>query len=210
MAEKSMRSLKRHMDIECVVASPRGISGFDRYIQLTPRRRGYWYLNSVRYFNEALESLEGNILCLDCDTFACGPMDEIFELLDKYDLVGAHAPARQTTKAKDVPEAFPEINIGVMAFKNNKEVRELFADWLKKYEADPKFYGDNDQGPLREALWEWDGRLYIIPPEYNCRWMFGGYAAGPVRMLHGVGKHEAVCSKLNERGHMRGWKKGDI
>jgi hypothetical protein len=54
--------------------------------------------------------------------------------------------------------------------------------------------------------------LYILPPEYNMRWGFGGYAKYRVKVLHGRSRDYAtVCDRLNEKGAvMRGWDRGDM
>ena len=218
VAKQSMASLKRHigtspsgMDIQCVLGSPQDAGGFDSFVKLTPRKHEFWYQDSVRYFGEMLEALhDEELMYLDCDTYACGPMNEVFELLERFDFVGAHAPLRETTRTRSAPKAFPEINVGVLVFKNNWKVENLFREWGVWYEKYSEFYGNNDQGPLRDALWNWDGRLYVMPPEYNCRWIFGGFAAYEVRMLHGMGNHQQACNKLNERRGMRGWKRGEM
>lgn len=180
-------------------------------VNLPLRRHEFWYLDSVRYFNIVLyRTTDDRLLYMDADTFMCEPIWDMLDLLDKFDLVGTHAPGRRTTYADVVP-AFPEINVGVMAIKVNEETKSLFSSWLNKYIANPDRYGNNDQGPLREALWEWHGRLYVAPPEYNMRWQFGGFARYPVKVLHGRCKdYNAICKKLNETIDMRGWNRGAI
>jgi hypothetical protein len=61
----------------------------------------------------------------------------------------------------------------------------LFKDWLDLYEAHPTVYGNNDQGPLREALWiNKQLNMYIMTEEFDCRWGFGVCVVSKVRILH--------------------------
>lgn len=212
-ARKSMESLKRHMpDLHCCLCTTEKVShkAFDSVMKLDKREHRYWYLDSVRYFNQVLRETEAKrLLYLDTDTYVCEDILDLFALLDRFDFVGAHAPGRQTANTvNDLPAAFPEINVGVQVFRNAPIVEALFRGWQARYEATPKLYGNNDQGALREALWNWTGRLYVLPPEYNMRWQFGGFARYPVKILHGRGDHEAVAQKLNAKAGMRGWDRG--
>jgi hypothetical protein len=82
--------------------------------------------------------------------------------------------------------------------------------WYARYAEDPQRYNNNDQGPLRQVLWENNVKLAVLPPEYNMRWGFGGFAKYKVKVLHGqTHDYEGVCHRLNERGaKFRGWDRG--
>lgn len=215
-AARSAASLKRHMpNLKRILCTPnknvkRPI--FDEILQLEQRKHEFWYLDSARYFNHVLHEIEARrLLYLDTDTFVCDDLSDIFVLLDRFDFVAAHAPGRCTTDTmENIPQAFPEINLGVNAFRKAPIVESLFRGWHVRYQANPTVFRNNDQGALREALWNWTGRLYILPPEYNMRWGFGGFARYKVKVLHGRGNYEAVEKKLNGEIVMRGWARGAI
>lgn len=185
-------------------------SGFDFVYPLPPRQYRYWYLDSVGYFNYALSVLnQDKLLYFDVDTYTLAPLDELMALIGRFDLVGAHAPARQTAPTVGfVPDAFPEINVGVLGIANNEAMRRFMAGWLQRYEMYQDVYGNNDQAPLREALWlARVVNLYIMPPEYNCRFGFGGFAALPVKVLHNRGYNfERAAEYLNSQQGMRVWR----
>jgi hypothetical protein len=111
-----------------------------------------------------------------------------------------------------VPDAFPEINIGVLGIANNAVMKRFVSDWLQRYELYHAIYGNNDQAPLREALWYAKVvNLYVMPPEYNCRFGFGGFAALPVKVLHGRGmSFEAAEKIVNHAPGMRAWTNADL
>src|SRR5690349_16706482 len=54
---------------------------------------------------------------LDTDTHICQPLYDLFELLDHWDFAAAHAPMRITWPQPDIPDSFPEVNSGVIAWR---------------------------------------------------------------------------------------------
>ena len=133
------------------------------------------------------------VLFLDSDTRICGPIGEIFELLEAFDLAAAHAPVRLDRRqppslADRVPAAFPELNTGVLAFRRTAAVMRLLERWRRLHldvlrSIERATVGD--QSTFRVALYQSDLRFAVLPPEYNCRFTFPTYVHGPVRILHG-------------------------
>ena len=208
-ARHSAESLKRHMpEVETWLFSPDDpVDGFDQCVTLSGRR-GPWFADSIRYWVEAVSHFpdDARVLYMDTDTYVCQPFYDLFDLLDRFDFVATHAPGRFTSNTVEVlPDAFPEFNIGVNVFRLSVRTRHLFDDWLARYEKHRDVYGNNDQAPLREALWNSAARLYVMPQEYNCRWMFGGFARYRVKVLHGRGDYERVEKNLNRCEAMRSW-----
>jgi hypothetical protein len=146
------------------------------------------------------------ILVLDTDTRVCGSLSEVFELLDRFDLAAAHAPARlgpgqPRALAARAPRAFPELNTGVIAMRKSQAAVELLARWASLHEemlrhTDARRLGD--QATFRVALYESAIRFTVLPPEYNCRFTIPTYLHGPARILHGRHPHiEQVERELN-------------
>jgi hypothetical protein len=140
------------------------------------------------------EPLSGErILLLDTDTRVCGPIRDVFALLDAFELAAAHAPVRlgpgqPAALMARVPGAFPELNTGVIAFRMSRPVTELFDRWWSLHEGilridKPERVGD--QATFRVALYESSVRFAVLPPEFNCRFTIPTYVHGPVRILHG-------------------------
>jgi hypothetical protein len=189
----SRDSLKRwNPDIPCILATDvKNIpTGYDGLIELSPRRYpAIWYLDSTRYVGEAFNALRNDfdsILFLDTDTYIAAPIDDLFELADRFDICVSHGVTRQTTNTiNPIPNSFPEFEIGVMLVQTNERVKNLFADWLELYEKHSEVYKNNDQGPLREALWiNKYINMYVLTEEYHCRWGFGSCVVSTVRILH--------------------------
>lgn len=127
-------------------------------------------------------------LFLDTDACLVRGIDDVFALLQTFDLCACHAPVRfHAWRDLAVPEGFCEVNTGMLALHRNPATLVLIKSWLAVYDR----IGVNvDQASFRTALWEQvkQGlRLYILPPEYNLRttkpWLVGRGLA--VKVIHG-------------------------
>lgn len=110
-------------------------------------------------------------LFLDSDTRVRGPLDDLFEVLERFDLaIAQRARVRAGRKSVhwrfDVPAAFPEHNSGVLLYRTSPAVLGFLEAWRAAYaEAGFKV----DQITLRELLWSGELRFAVLPQRYNCR-----------------------------------------
>lgn len=210
MAEviESARRAKKHMpDVGRFLLTDRRIRshGLFNPIKAMSLGEGPWFLQNVRGYHHALHEFEegDQLVALDTDAYLLAPAYELFELLDRFDFCGMHeGPRRTSPTVSEIPDAFSEFNVGVLAFRNNERVRTLFGRWLSLYEEHTDVYGDNDQGPLREAIWlDRSGlQIHTFPLEFNCRFHFGTYVHGQVRVIHGGTRDiDKVARALNDR-----------
>lgn len=173
---------------------------------MPPRQFDYWYLDCVNYLNIAFNLLiYDQFLLLDTDTYVCGDLIDFFTILDRFDIAGTQAIARETqVQRNDIPASFPELHVGAISFNRNAHVAELFSLWLEIYRDNPTFFGNNDQGPLREALWKFKHvKLGILPSEFCFRYRWGGLISGQVRVLHGREHgtpYEKIAREVNGKG----------
>ena len=110
---------------------------------------------------------------LDTDTRVLTPVNDLFQLLDRFPFLICHAPKQRhfmkTGQLDDVvPAGFPQVNSGVIGFTRSDEVAKLVKEWERIY-ADGSDMFTGDQGALTHALWFGDIAFYILPPEYNFR-----------------------------------------
>ena len=117
-----------------------------------------------------------NTVYLDSDTFINENINDLFQLLNKYDFGGAFCNARKRenyskliSKYKNIPYSFSEINTGVMIFNNSLEVKDLFKKWNDYFYKYLRITNGWDQPSFRVALWESEVKLCHLPPEYNVR-----------------------------------------
>jgi hypothetical protein len=213
-AEQSADSLRRLMpDIPIFLFSFDGISTVKQTIPLKYDEGINWYENSIRAFGTVLEVLQeyDSLVYLDTDTYVCQPFYEAFALLKRFELIATHAPGRATCGTVmdfDFPADF---HVGFLGFRNSSAIVSLFEAWLSFYNEHQAVYGDNDQGPLRDAIWYEGTNTYILPPEYCFRFRFGGFACGLVKVLHGRADNlGAVAWAVNKETKMRTFDKGTL
>lgn len=229
-AQRSAKSVKEHLKLPVHIflsgETKDSLDVFDVVHKLPKRTAKFWYLDSTRFFIQAVYELKeyDQLLYLDVDTYICCPCLDLFRVLDQYDLAMGQSPQRDAiASVVGAPPAFTTMSIGVNVFRNTERIRVFLADWLSRYEAHADFYDDNDQAPLRDALYENAGiRWLTLPPEYNLRFDFGAWVVGQVRILHGrIGgistdrvDPQTVCDEINQHRRMRLWNhrllKGDL
>lgn len=114
------------------------------------------------------------ILFIDSDAaFVNEGANNIFDLLDNFDIAVAHAPVRSAAKEKDrqndkVPDSFPEFNCGIIACNNSPQVLQLFKEWHHLYTT-KSIVHPHDQGAFRHAIYFSGLRIATLTPEYNNR-----------------------------------------
>jgi len=146
-------------------------------------------------------------LSLDTDTFAIEPIDEIFELLDRFDIAAAAEPARYLYPITSVSTAFPELNTGVILYRRNKAILELIQQWDELYRSEialkismgiPPWH---DQLSFTRAIYCSKVNFFMLPPEFNARVLMPQAVSGPIRIVHCRLKrpnlYEKDLSKLN-------------
>lgn len=208
-ASRSACSFKAHYpNVTTVLYTPDSITErepFDRVIRVKYDESVHHYLNWMRTYLLFFDLAADKLLFFDTDIYIYHRFDDVLRLLNHYDLCAAHAPGRHTTDTLYPNfEAFPEINIGFVAMRNNDACFTLFKRALHLYERQTSVYKNNDQGPLRDALLMWSGRLCILPPEYNFRTCIGGQVRGPIRVIHGrVDDYEATEQRVNKHTGVR-------
>lgn len=137
-------------------------------------------------------------LYLDSDTYICARLDSVFEVLERHDMAGVIVHGLPKYETGAVPEAFPSVNGGVLAFKRNDRTNRFLAAWLATYEAhNAKDRRDSvapgqkakrflpNQPSLRETLFASDVRFGALLQTYNCRLDHLNIVDGEVKILHG-------------------------
>lgn len=110
-------------------------------------------------------------LYLDTDTRVFGRLDDVFRLAERFELAAAQVPrywARgyQRPWRQDLPASFPQLNTGVILYRDTPAVKELLQAWGAAYEDAGRI---NDQVTFRELLWLSDVRFTVLPAHYNAR-----------------------------------------
>jgi hypothetical protein len=138
---------------------------------------------------------------LDTDIHLHSMIDELFDILNEFDLalvrdhMECNVPSTDQGSTDGVPEAFPELNSGVIAYVDCPEVIEFFKDWERRCHSDH----DYDQRSLRPALYHSDVRLTMLPPRYNCLYSVVGCVNGEVKAFHtALGDRDRIAVDTEE------------
>lgn len=113
-------------------------------------------------------------LYLGADTYAFrAEAASMFDLLDRFDIVAAHAPFRindawGNSRIPEIPECFPEFNCDLVLYRNTPEVMAFMAQWQALY-MEHAFGHPHDQGAFRYLAYNSDLRIATLPEEYNYR-----------------------------------------
>jgi hypothetical protein len=149
-------------------------------------------------------------LFLDTDITLCEKIDDIFMLLDRFDLAVPHAPYRLASMGLSipipeflnaaVPACFPGMNTGMLLFKRTPKVQAFFDIWCDYHQQTESLMPKAPSQPaFRAALYHSDLRFAIIPEEYHCRFIYPFKICGKVKVLHG--RHpdmESVINRINQ------------
>jgi hypothetical protein len=146
-------------------------------------------------------------LFLDTDTQVLADLAEVFELLEHFDFAGHQLFEGHDRPVPGVPDAFPEFQGGLLAFRRSPAVESFFSRWLEIYDRNyatslegSRDYSDlSEQKSLRTALYASSLRLAVLGPEYNFRPSCVDFACAPVRVLHGRGRLDAFAGRINRQ-----------
>jgi hypothetical protein len=194
-AKKSAETVKKHTELPVTIVSDRDLSDscFDTVIQSDDFC--YHYGDSVLQIPDLPYE---KTLLLDTDTYLYDNIDELFELMDRFDIAASTIADSEFELSEKVPESFPEYNTGVVMFKKNEGTKQFIEEWKSVY----REYLDNgvrmNQPAFRETLYSSSLSVTTLPTEYNCRANFGGYLNNSVKILHGSFENpDTVLEELN-------------
>lgn len=148
-------------------------------------------------------------LYLDTDTFVVRPLDDVFDLLKRFDFAGHQLFEGHDCPLPGIPDAFPEFNGGVLGFQRTRATTDFFARWLANYDTfyalnrDGHYHYSNasDQKSLRLTVWESGVSVAVLGPEYDFTPHHVDFACAEVRIIHGRGRRnlEELELRLNTR-----------
>ena len=176
-ATAAARSVKRHNpDLPISIFTDQEIAdpvfSFIGRIEPEGGRRKVDYISQTPY---------EHTLYLDSDVRVTGALDDLFTILDHFDLAVAQVryrthPNRNKLWRQPMPAAFPQANCGVILFAKTPSVLKLFRDWGQAI-IEGGF--NREQVPFREILWLSDLKFTWLAPEYNLRSL--SYAFWPTK-----------------------------
>jgi hypothetical protein len=142
---------------------------------------------------------------VDTDTYFCHAVDEIFGILDYFDMALSICNSDYFTVYNKTGEAISGMNpynTGVMAYRKNEVTKAILLEWEAAYLRHFNLYVQ-DQAAFMEALLYSNVRTYTLPTIYNARTPYPcQFIAKPVKIIHGRhNNYEKIAKKLNRNHH---------
>lgn len=164
---------------------------------LTTGQENYLALDRVAYYRKVLP-LAGSpfekTIFLDTDTWVGSPLDDLYMLLDRFDLLvtPAHIVHDYDFEHTEppfsrIPAAFGYFNTGLLAFRRGSNVETFMRRWVENHVEHTARFTVNDQPAFRLTLFEESANFHVLPSNYNIlSWApFIVPAGGRIVMLHG-------------------------
>jgi hypothetical protein len=142
-------------------------------------------------------------LFIDSDTWISGDLSPVFQMLERFDLVGHQCSGGYHYKLPEVPHAFPEFNTGVIGFRKSPGMTRFFAEWKRLFKRYIKEMGREwDQRSFRHAVYEADYlRHAVLHAEFNIMNYHVNDLGGPIILAHGRSHEEIIW--MTEQANQR-------
>lgn len=211
-AAKSATSLKRHNPgVSTLLFTDQDCNHdcFDYMVRIPSRSNDPLLSNKTQYPNQGIiakstyidKSPFKHTVFLDMDTFICDPIPELFDaLVDfNFDIGIAIDEGAMKINRPGIPECFPRFNTGVVAYRKSDATRRMFDNFWKLFISDD--YTMNEECPFSAAVYSTPGlRLWTLPPEYDCRFIFPYILRHKAKILHGRDdNYPALAAKINSQ-----------
>ncbi|MEP2023592.1 MAG: hypothetical protein ABJH98_02960 [Reichenbachiella sp.] len=127
-------------------------------------------------------------LFIDSDTYLNQNIDELWAILDDYDLAFTFDNGRINDPLENVPDWFCEYSTGIILYNKCEIVQTLFEKWEIEFSKMRKASGMTvDQPSFRKSLWEVKPKFFTLPQEYNFSMYANNISANgyPIKIFHG-------------------------
>lgn len=210
ISAKSLRSKDKNAHITLITNKSIKLDQFDtiKIISENPTEPVNYKSGILYKVNGILNSPYKNTFFVDTDTFFFDKCDELFDLLEFYDLlIAPDASDRSRVVIADkVMEGYIPYNTGIIVFKESDKVKKLLTNWFDIYKEKIDIY-QQDQPAFIEALLLNPINLYALHSNYNFR--LPCYTAVPngfVKIVHGRSiDFNQLESEINRSEVNRGW-----
>lgn len=136
---------------------------------------------------------------LDSDTHVLKDFSELFDALERFDILYQATSGGYHYKIDDVPmSVLAEPSAGVVAWRRNGDTDRFFELWDKHYllqEEENGADGAWDQRSMRSALYASNAHVFPLPKEWQLYSWETSVVLGDVKMVHGRGRHAAFANQ---------------
>ena len=173
----SIQSLRRFTDLPIAVYTDKKSLVESKSEELNINLIGEIVANHLRAKVDYMDqSPFVNTVFLDTDTVIVRNCDDMFDLLERFDVAIVNDYARKREKySKIVPEygnipySFSEANSGVIAFNSSTRTQTFLKMWKEYFYQYFRETNGWDQISFRISLWKGNVKIHHMPFEYNVR-----------------------------------------
>lgn len=204
-AETSARSLRKVSPaMKIAIVTDQGSANpelFDQVISATGEESGtatYAKKDRGNYFHKiglmALTPFERTIF-LDTDTYVARPLEGLFNLLERYDMLVTpssnaevdFAFERTMAPFSSIPKELGDFNTGVLAYRWSEPMKQFFLNWADNFDRHVRHLTSNDQPAFRLTLYQSTLRYHTLATIYNWVSWIPNFipSGGGVVVLHG-------------------------
>ena len=144
-------------------------------------------------------------LFVDTDTYFCANCQELFNLLQYYDVAVAPCPNDNSAvfdEQNQIVEGYYPYNTGIIAYKKKGGTDLFLEKWADAYIRHFDKY-IHDQPPFVEALLYCDVKLYVMSTIYNARTPYPSMFIGKrVKIIHGRHRNYPRIERILNRKHL--------
>ncbi|NME68172.1 putative nucleotide-diphospho-sugar transferase [Flammeovirga aprica] len=170
-----------------------------------------WKANLVYKIMGISKSPYEKTIFLDTDTYIIEPFNELFELLDHFEVMIApdYYDKNNIQINGKVVEGYYPYNTGVLAFSKTQQTKRFIDDWLSIYIEELQDFW-SDQQAFMKALIKVNVKLFVLSSIYNFRFLnnVGLPDAEKVRILHSRSSKEEfirIAKLVNSDTSQRVW-----
>lgn len=147
---------------------------------------------------------------LDTDTLVQSDLSPLFDVLEHHDLAAAPETMRGWHyRLPDLPDAFPEYNTGVIAFRSSPRTAAFFSAWALSYQTLALTHRfKTDQPSFRHAAFFGDARIAPLPSEFHFIAFTPNYVMWRTHLLHGREDLERLAQVINAHPSPRAYVPG--
>ncbi len=173
----SIESLRRYTNLPIAIYTDRGDIADIKREKLNISLIGEIKANHLRAKVDYMDqSPFVDTVFMDSDTVVVRNCDDMFDLLERFDVAIVNDYARKRKKYSDIvpeygeiPYAFSEANSGVIAFNSSTRTQTFLKMWKEYFYKYFKETNGWDQISFRISLWKSNVRIHHMPFEYNVR-----------------------------------------
>lgn len=208
ISAKSLKAVDSTADVTIVSDQQVNHVEFDRKVEHKLQSNEPWKSGLVGKIDALMESPYEKTVFLDSDTYIVSPINELFKLLDYFDLCLAMAPADISPVEIDgiKLEGLNCYNTGLIAYRKNKKVIRFLENWRNDYLENFDQYNGH-QASFMKVFALSDIQVHVLQQHYNTRTNLAIALPGaPAKVIHNRHKnYTAVTQRINKRIGNRIW-----